>query len=111
MGSSIADIVCGGSPAASVAQVRARSVPESTRPAREAVHWTAGRYGTVPRTYVVCEQDRMISPDAQRRMIARVGCDRVETLETGHAPFYSAVNDLASILVAASGAAELADRG
>ncbi|QGK70613.1 alpha/beta fold hydrolase [Allosaccharopolyspora coralli] len=41
----------------------------------------------VPSTYVVCDQDRTVDPDLQRRMAQR--CDTELTWPSGHCPFLS----------------------
>ncbi len=53
---------------------------------------------TIPTTYVVCTQDRMIHPDTQREMAAAAGADRLEWA-TSHSPFLSRP-DLVADLVA-----------
>lgn len=50
----------------------------------------------IPSTYIVCTQDRAISPDRQRRM-ARLATHRVE-LDSDHSPFLSDPARLADIL-------------
>jgi pimeloyl-ACP methyl ester carboxylesterase len=46
---------------------------------------------TIPATYVVCAQDRMIHPDAQREMAAAAAAAGAEVLEwpSSHSPFLS----------------------
>lgn len=61
---------------------------------------TAERFGTVPRDYIECTQDQVISLAAQRRMQAAWPVQRVLTLETGHSPFLSAPGTLATALLA-----------
>jgi pimeloyl-ACP methyl ester carboxylesterase len=48
-------------------------------------------------TYVVCEQDRAISPDAQRLMAARAG--RAHSWPTSHSPFFSAPDRVVGLLL------------
>ncbi len=62
------------------------------------------RWGSVPRTYIRCTEDRAISPALQDRMIAdadRFAPDSrftVETLAASHSPFASRPDELAAIL-------------
>jgi len=77
----------------------ARLGPETTAIPRAAVHWTAERFGRLPRYYVRCLRDRMITPERQSEMIAAVGCDRVFDLDTGHSPFLAAPGRLVEILL------------
>jgi pimeloyl-ACP methyl ester carboxylesterase len=55
---------------------------------------TAARYGRLPHTYVVCEQDNAIRPDLQRRFIREIDAIAAEpttvvTLDASHSPFLS----------------------
>lgn len=59
---------------------------------------SAERFGRVPRDYIECTQDRVISLAAQRRMQAAWPVQRVVTLETGHSPFFSNPEQLAAVL-------------
>lgn len=68
------------------------------QPLAQPAELTAERFGRIPRAYVECLRDQAITIDAQRKMIERVGCDRVVTLDTGHSPFLSAPADLADHL-------------
>jgi pimeloyl-ACP methyl ester carboxylesterase len=78
----------------------ARLVPEPIVPSSTPVQVTPGRWGAVPRSYIVCEQDLAITPAAQRAMIAAVGVDRTVEMQSGHSPFLSQPAQLADILVA-----------
>ena len=59
---------------------------------------TVDGWGRVPRSYVVCTQDKAITEEAQRNMIEAVGCDHVVDLQTSHSPFFSAPVELADAL-------------
>ena len=74
-------------------------VPEPVGPASTPVHVTAERWGSVPRSYIVCTQDRAISPAQQRAMIASVGVDRVIEMNSSHSPFISQPERLATLLI------------
>jgi pimeloyl-ACP methyl ester carboxylesterase len=56
------------------------------------------RWGSVPKTYVLCARDRTISLAAQRRMAARTRGIKVVELDTDHSPFYSDPHGLAKLL-------------
>ena len=73
-------------------------VPEPIGPASTPVHVTADRWGSVPRSYILCTQDRAISPATQRAMIASVGVDRVIEMDSSHSPFISRPEQLAALL-------------
>jgi hypothetical protein len=61
-------------------------------------------YKHIPSSYIFCENDFLISPDAQRKFIERIkeatGKEvDVHNLSTGHAPNLSAPDKLAQLLV------------
>jgi pimeloyl-ACP methyl ester carboxylesterase len=65
---------------------------------------TAGKFGTVPRHYIRCTQDRAVPLPGQDHMIATVdgaigGKTTVHTLESSHSPFLSQPANLARILM------------
>jgi pimeloyl-ACP methyl ester carboxylesterase len=66
---------------------------------------TADRWGSVPRTYVVCARDRALQPAMQRRFIELADTafpgnpTTVHTLESSHSPFLSMPAELAGILL------------
>ena len=53
----------------------------------------------IPRSYVLCAQDHSIPPELQRRMIGEHPCVRVFELDTDHAPFLSATDELVTALL------------
>src|SRR6202451_1670195 len=65
---------------------------------------TSGRFGTVPRHYIRCTQDRAIPLTGQDHMIATVdstigGKTTTHTLESSHSPFLSQPAALSKILI------------
>ncbi|RST81673.1 alpha/beta hydrolase [Aquibium carbonis] len=61
--------------------------------------WTPGRFGTLPRLYVECADDRSVLMTVQRRMQALVPGAARMTLDAGHAPQVSQPARLAEVLV------------
>ena len=59
------------------------------------------RYERVPRAYILCTQDRMISLALQQEMAAT--CEPVIELPSGHCPFFSMPQQLAECLLALAG--------
>ena len=71
----------------------ARLGPQPIRPFGDSVELDeAAReaFERIPRAYIVCTQDRAISPAMQRRMLAQIGCDPVLELDADHWPWVSA---------------------
>jgi hypothetical protein len=65
---------------------------------------TPGRFGTVPRHYIRCTQDRAIPLTGQDHMIATVdgavgGKTTTHTLASSHSPFLSQPSALSRILI------------
>jgi len=65
---------------------------------------TPGRFGTVPRHYIRCTQDRAIPLTGQDHMIATIdraigGKTTTHTLESSHSPFLSQPAKLAKMLI------------
>jgi hypothetical protein len=65
---------------------------------------TPGGFGTVPRHYIRCTQDRAIPLTGQDHMIATVDTaigskTTTHTLESSHSPFLSQPANLAKILI------------
>ncbi len=53
---------------------------------------------SIPRFYVLTARDNSIPPALQRRMIREHPCLKVIELETSHAPFFSATDELVAAL-------------
>lgn len=87
-----------GCGAEDVAFALARLRPEPLFGLTAPLRVTAERFGAVPRDYIECTRDRVISLAAQRRMQTAWPVERVRTLDTGHSPFLSAPETLAAVL-------------
>jgi pimeloyl-ACP methyl ester carboxylesterase len=62
---------------------------------------------TIPTTYVVCAEDRMIHPDTQRDMAVAAGAEVIEW-SSSHSPFLSHPDLVADLVARRAGAAEAA---
>lgn len=66
---------------------------------------TADRWGSIPRTYIICTQDKAIGPSLQARFIADADAafpdnpTQVRELPASHSPFLSMPAELAEVLV------------
>lgn len=72
--------------------------PQPNRPQTDRIHLTPGNFGRLPRAYILCEADRVITPALQRDMIAASPCDPVFPLPTGHFPQLADPDRLARLL-------------
>ena len=84
-----------------VAWANARRGPQPVAPFLDPVrlggpHHEA--FAALPRSYVVCLQDRAVRPALQRLMIATAGCEPVIEIDTDHCPWVSRVDELVAAL-------------
>ncbi|HSR63961.1 MAG TPA: alpha/beta fold hydrolase [Gammaproteobacteria bacterium] len=77
-----------------------RLVQQALAPLSAPVKITGENWGRVPRYYIECTQDRIVSIGCQRRMQARLSCRDVMSLDTSHSPFLSAPEQLLESLLA-----------
>jgi len=101
----VREALCEDCAAEMVDEARRRLVAESVAIARTPVHWTEQRFGRVPRAFVECSRDRIISLSAQRASVSAVGCDAVVTLDASHSPFLAMPKELASAILSAANSA------
>jgi len=76
-----------------------RISPQPLKPLVTPLEVSTARFGTVPRAYVETMRDRAVSLSAQRRMLAKLPCAPVFTLDSDHSPFLSQPEALARILI------------
>ncbi|MEV0186452.1 alpha/beta hydrolase [Streptomyces sp. NPDC050625] len=79
---------------AETARAVQRLVPQSLRSFSERV--TKAGWRTVPSTYVICEQDQSLPPQAQEKLAARA--KTICRLPSGNSPFLSMPLELAALL-------------
>jgi pimeloyl-ACP methyl ester carboxylesterase len=89
------------SPPDLVAGVLPRLLAEPHGPRAEKIHVTPERWGSLPRTYVECTEDRTIPIASQRKMQQFSPGARVVTLDADHSPYLSRPVELADALEAA----------
>ncbi len=75
---------------------------QGTGPFLAEVAVTEGRFGSVPKTYVRSNNDKMISPALQDVMMKNWEVDSVFELESGHFPTSSVPAELADVLLRAA---------
>ncbi|WP_417743458.1 alpha/beta fold hydrolase [Salipiger sp.] len=74
-----------------------RLVPQAIRPQAEPVTLT-GAINSVPRSYILCNEDRAIPPRDQQRMAAVLPSSDVHVRPWSHSPFLATPEALASLL-------------
>lgn len=85
-------------PAAAVEAALPLLTPEPVAPYNAPFTTTDERFGRVPRHYVECLRDRVIPLALQRSMRERLTFAGVHSLDTDHAPFFSAPDELTAVL-------------
>lgn len=57
------------------------------------------RFANVPRAYIACSQDRVLTLAQQEQLYTRTTCRQIHMLESGHSPFFSVPDQLIGCLV------------
>lgn len=60
---------------------------------------TEENYGSVPRFYIECTDDRAVTPFIQEKMYNETPCLKVYKMNTSHSPFFSKPKELCDILL------------
>lgn len=77
--------------------------PEPNWPGFTPLNLTPDRYGRVPKVYIECLQDRAVTLQLQRKMVAESPCNAVLSLDSSHSPFFSQPDELAAKIEQALG--------
>jgi len=88
----------GACPPDVVASAIRRLRPQADAPLVPPIHLSADRFGRVPRSYILCRNDRALPASAQERLCARAPEVRRRELDSDHSPFYSMPEALADLL-------------
>ena len=59
---------------------------------------TEENFGTIPRVYIECTEDKAVTPFIQRKMYTEMPCEKVYSMQTSHSPFFSKPQELSDIL-------------
>jgi pimeloyl-ACP methyl ester carboxylesterase len=60
---------------------------------------TEENYGSVPRYYIECTDDRAVTPFIQQKMYNQTPCLKVYKINTSHSPFFSKPKELCDIFL------------
>jgi pimeloyl-ACP methyl ester carboxylesterase len=82
-----------------VAWAVARRRPQPPGPFMDPVRIDDAALAAIPRSYVFTARDNSIPPALQRRMIREHPCQKVIELDTDHAPYLSATDELVAALI------------
>ncbi|MEN2399605.1 alpha/beta fold hydrolase [Flavobacterium sp. MC2016-06] len=70
---------------------------ESVESGTTALELSEEKYGSVPRFYIECTEDKAVTPFIQRKMYTETLCKKVYSMQTSHSPFFSKPEELSSI--------------
>jgi pimeloyl-ACP methyl ester carboxylesterase len=62
-----------------------------------ALQLTEENYGSVPRYYIECTEDKAVTPFIQQKMYAETVCEKIYRIPTSHSPFFSRPDELCDI--------------
>jgi len=79
-------------------------VPEPTAPLGAQLSITEEKWGRIPRYYVECLADKAIPPAVQKAMYTSIPVQKVFSMDSSHAPNFSAPQKLAEHLLAVAAA-------
>ncbi|WP_437661395.1 alpha/beta fold hydrolase [Sorangium sp. So ce1182] len=71
---------------------------EPAKPFGEPIHVTEERWGSVRRVYIEALKDLAISPAEQKSQYTALPCDKVISIDAGHAPFLTKPQEVADAL-------------
>ena len=59
---------------------------------------TDENFGSVPKYYIECTEDRAVTPFVQRKMYNETPCQKVYRMHTGHSPFFCQPMELVRLI-------------
>jgi len=71
--------------------------PESVESGITPLQLSEEKYGSVPRFYIECTEDKAVTSFIQRKMYTETICQKVYQMKTSHSPFFSQPEELSSI--------------
>lgn len=83
--------------------------PQALEPLETPIHLT-DRFARVPKAYIACTADRVLSPALQTRMCNEASCEPLLSLASGHSPFFSMPGQLAELLLTLGGMSPVVQR-
>lgn len=60
---------------------------------------TDENFGSIPRYYIECTEDRAVTPFIQQKMYTETVCEKVYKMQTSHSPFFSKPQELCDIFL------------
>lgn len=76
-----------------------RLCPEPMRPLETPASVTWERWGRLPRAYIACSDDQILTPERQQRILTAAPCNPVVTLDSDHSPFLGMPENLVQTML------------
>ncbi len=92
------DVLCQDATPAQRKGVAAGLGPQPNRAQTDKVRLTPERFGRIPRAYVFCTRDLVVTPELQHAMVAASPCAETFDIDSGHLPQITRPRELADIL-------------
>jgi pimeloyl-ACP methyl ester carboxylesterase len=92
------DFFYSGCPAAVAEAAFPLLTPQPVAPYEAPFSTTLANFGAVPKYYVECLRDRVVPLAVQRDLRGPLTFEGVYSIDTGHAPFFSAPDELSAVL-------------
>ena len=89
------EVLCADAEDGDVALIEKLARPEPVAPFNSQLCLSDAKYGRVARAYIRTSNDRAVTPTLQEQMLKALPCPQVRTMNTSHAPFFSAPEELA----------------
>lgn len=86
-------------PEEDVERARTLLCRQAAAPLATPVRITEENFGSIPRAYIECLNDKAISPALQKMMYTRIPCREVVSMQTSHSPFFAAPGELVENLL------------
>jgi pimeloyl-ACP methyl ester carboxylesterase len=96
--SGLKDIIYGGLNDDDWYFVKSRIRPEPIAPHFAALELSESRFGTITRAYILCLRDQVIGAGLYTRMLNELPCHSMVTMDTAHAPLFTAPMETAANL-------------
>ena len=72
---------------------------ESVKTGITPLELTEENYGSVPRFYIECTEDKAVTPYIQQKMYKETPCEKTYKMQTSHSPFFSKPRELCDIFL------------
>ena len=94
-------VVYNGATQQQIIEAAPNLVRQATQPFFVTVGTTKNAFGKIDKVYIICEKDKILSANAQRLLIDKIGIPKSISLNTGHVPHVENPEQLAKAILEA----------